>query len=120
MFLKKLSLSQNDILKIKHNLNINKAKDLSKQVKKCLKIKFILFIIIGFLLLFCFWYYLSCFCSVFVNSQFWLIKDTIISYLVSMMYPFGLNLVPGILRIPALKKNTRKIIYIISKIIAFI
>ena len=120
MFLKKLSLSQNDILKIKNNLDINKAKEQSNKVQKCLKLKFILFIIIGFLLLFCFWYYLSSFCSVFANSQIPLLKDTIISYIISMLYPFGLNLLPGFLRIPALKKNSRKIMYIISKIIAFI
>ena len=120
MLLKKLSLSQNDILKIKHNVDINKAKEQSKKVQKCLKLKFILFIIFGFLLLFFFWYYLSCFCSVFANTQIPLIKDTIISYIMSMLYPFVLNLLPGFLRIPALKKNSRKILYIISKIIALI
>ena len=46
MLLKKLSLSQTDILKIKKNLDIEKAKKESKKIKKCLKIKFIFFIII--------------------------------------------------------------------------
>ena len=84
------------------------------------KIKFILFIIIGFIILIFFWYYLSCFCCVFANTQYPLIKDTLISYGLSMLYPFGLNLIPGLFRIPALKSNSRKILYIISKIIAFI
>ena len=120
MLLKKLSLSQKDISKIKQNLDINKAKERSENIKKCLKIKFMIFIIVGFILLFFFWYYLSCFCSVFVNTQIPLLKDTIISYGLSMIYPFGLNLLPGLLRIPSLKKDNRKLIYIISKIIAFI
>ena len=120
LLLKKLSLSQKDISKIKHNLDINKAKESSENIKKCLKIKFMIFILVGFILLFFFWYYLSCFCSVFVNTQIPLLKDTIISYGLSMIYPFGLNLLPGLLRIPSLKKDDRKIIYIISKIIAFI
>ena len=120
MLLKKLSLSQKDISKIKQNLDINKAKESSENIKKCLKIKFMIFIIVGFILLFFFWYYLSCFCSVFVNTQIPLLKDTIISYGLSMIYPFGLNLLPGLLRIPSLKKDNRKLIYIISKIIAFI
>ena len=120
VLLKKLSLSQNDILKIKNNSNIDKAKQNSITLKKCLKIKFILFMIVGFIILIFFWYYLSCFCSVFVNTQLALIKDTIISYGFSMLYPFGLNLIPGLLRIPSLKNSDRKIIYIISKITAFI
>ena len=120
LLLKKLSLSQNDILKIKNNTNMGKAKQKSIALKKCLKIKFILFVIIGLIILIFFWYYLSCFCSVFVNTQLPLIKDTIISYGFSMLYPFGLNLIPGLLRIPSLKNSDRKIIYIISKVIAFI
>ena len=120
MVLKKLSLSQNDILKIKKNLDIQKAKEESQIIKKCLKIKFFVFIIISFILLFFFWYYISCFCSVFVNTQLPLIKDTVICYALSMAYPFGLNLLPGILRIPSLKKNDRQKLYTISKYLSLI
>ena len=120
MLLKRLSLSHNDILKFKKNIDIQKAKEESKKIKKCLKIKFILFFIIGIILLVFFWYYLSAFCCVFVNTQISLIKDSIISYVLSMLYPFGLNLLPGILRIPSLRNNKRKNIYILSKIIALI
>ena len=120
MLLKRLSLSHNDILKLKKNIDIQKAKEESKKIKKCLKIKFILFFIIGIILLVFFWYYLSAFCCVFVNTQISLIKDSIISYVLSMLYPFGLNLLPGILRIPSPRNNKRKIIYILSKIIALI
>ena len=120
IFLKKLSLSQNDILKLKHSLDLEKAKNETIKMKKCLKIKFILFLIIGFILLLFFWYFLSCFCCVFANSQISLLKDTSISYTLSMLYPFALNLLPGIFRIPALRKNNRNILYMISRIISFI
>ena len=106
------------MLKLKHSLDLENAEKESKSIKKCLKIKFILFIIIGFILLLFFWYYLTCFCSVFANSQISLIKDTLISYTLSMIYPFGLNLLPGIFRIPSLRKGNRNIIYMISKIIS--
>ena len=76
--------------------------------------------IIGILLLMFFWYYISCFCSVFVNTQISLLKDTIISYCLSMIYPFGLNLFPGFFRIPAIKSRNKKCLYRISKILAFI
>ena len=117
--IKELSLSQNDIIKFKKKFN-NQIDEISNNIKKRLKIKFILFSIIGLIFLVFFWYYLSCFCCTFVNSQIPLIKDTLISYGVSMLYPFGLNLLPGIFRIPSLRSNNRKILYYISKIIAFI
>ena len=49
-----------------------------------------------------------------------LIKDTLFSFGLSMIYPFGLNLLPGILRIPALRaeKKDKKLIYYISIIVA--
>ena len=34
-----------------------------------------------------------------------------------MLYPFELNLLTGIFRIPSLRSNNRKILYYISKII---
>ena len=117
--IKELSLSQNDIIKFKKKFN-NQIDEISNNIKKRLKIKFILFSIIGLIFLLFFWYYLSCFCCIFVNSQIPLIKDTLISYGVSMLYPFGLNLLPGIFRIPSLRSNNKKILYNISKIIAYI
>ena len=66
-------------------------------------IKFILFFIFNFYLLFSFWFYLGCFCVVYNNTQIYLIKDTLISYSLSLVYSLGLNLLPGFSRIPALK-----------------
>ena len=120
LILKKLSLSQKDILSVKRSLEIKQAEIQSKKVKRSLKIKSILFMIIGILLLSFFWYYLSCFCSVFVNTQISLLKDTTISYGLSMLYPFGLNLIPGFFRIPAIKSRNKICLYRISKFFAFI
>ena len=51
-----------------------------------------------------------------------LIKDTLVSFGLSMLYPFGLNLLPGFFRIPALraKNNDKKLMYKISGLIALI
>ena len=67
-----------------------------------------------------FWYFIACFCEVYVNTQIILIKDTLISFGLSMVYPIGLNLIPGFFRIPALRtaKKDKKRIYKISQIIA--
>ena len=63
-----------------------------------------------------FWYYTTCFCAVYKNTQFHLIKDTLISFGTSMITPFVINLFPGMLRIPALK-NKKRIMYKLSKLI---
>ena len=111
-----LALSEGNIIEYKKNKN---SKDLSKRTKelnKKLDIKFILYFIISFLLLFFFWYYLSMFCAIYRNTQYHLIKDTLISFGLSLIYPFGIYLIPGIFRIPALSnpKNKRKFLYNLS------
>ena len=62
------------------------------------------------------------FCAIYVNTQIHLIKDTLLSYIVSFFYPFLFNLIPGIFRIPSLSdnKSNRKVLYIISKIIQMV
>ena len=69
-----------------------------------------------------FWYFISCFCAVFINIQIILIKDSFFSLILSMFYPFVLNLLPGLFRIPALraKNKDRKILYKFSLIVAAI
>ena len=69
-----------------------------------------------------FWYFISCFCAVYKNTQMILIEDTLVSFALSMIYPFGLNLLPGMFRIPALRavKKDKKCFYKISMILALI
>ena len=88
-------------------------------LKKKLKIKFILFFVISFIFLLFFWYYLSMFCAIYRNTQYHLIKDTLISFGLSLTYPFIIYLFPGFFRIPALiNKNNRQIYkYNFSKIL---
>ena len=118
--LKKLSLSQTNLLRLKHISNMKTARESSLKVKRNLKIKFTIFIIIGLILLFFFWYFISCFCCVFSNSQKSLIKNIIISYILSMLYPLGINLLPGMFRIHSLRRKNKENIYNFSRILAFI
>ena len=114
------SLSEKNILSLK-----NEKKNINQKIaekSKCLRIKFYLFFLISFLLLILFWYYLSCFCSVYKNSQLHLFKDTLICFGFSLLYPLALCLLPGIFRIPSLKakKKDKECLYKFSKIIQFI
>ncbi len=69
-----------------------------------------------------FWYFISSFCAVYTNTQIILLENTTISFGLSMIYPFGYVLLPGIFRIPALKakNHDQKCIYKLSKLIALI
>ena len=66
-----------------------------------------------------FWYYVSIFCVIYRNSQFHVVKDTLISFGLSLSYPIGLCLLPGIFRIPSLKasKKNKKCLYKLSQFI---
>ena len=116
---KYISLSQKNILELKNDKDIEKFNNKIEIIFKCLIIKFNLFFDISFLFLFLFWYYISCFCSVYKNTQKYLIKDTLISFALNLLYEFIINLLPGILRIQALRENNnnRECIYKISKIL---
>ena len=122
VILRQLSLSENNILSIKKEKDYNFAVKKSKNVLKCLLIKFFIYFLFSLLvLLFC-WYFISCFCAVYSNTQKILITDSFISFGLSMLYPIGLNLLPGFFRIPALraKNKDKECLYKISKIIAII
>ena len=99
-----------------------KTKNLGKkllELKKELLIKFIFYYILYFIFLCFFWFYVTCFCLVYKNTQIYLIKDTLISFSLSMLYPLGYYLIPGIFIILALRSKTRDKggLYKISKII---
>ena len=120
MILKLISLSERNIIAIKQIKDIKMMINYSKKIKRCITIKFILFFILNISFLLFFWYFISCFCGVYKNTQMILIKDTLVSFVISMIYPFGLNLLPGIMRIPALraKQKDKKCLYKISILVA--
>ena len=122
LLLKLLSLSEKNILTIKKQKNLDEAIKKSKDVKMNLMIKFFIFFFFGNLLLLFFLYYISCFCAVYINTQIILIKDTLISFILSMIYTFRLSALPGLLRIPSLKSENKnkKFLYNISKVLCLI
>jgi len=66
-----------------------------------------------------FWYFISIFCTIYENTQIILFKDSSLSFLSSMFYPFVLYLLPSTLRIISLRsiKKNKKILYKISNFI---
>ena len=108
-----LSLSQNNIIQYKRSNNANKAN--KNKIIKNIQLKLTLFFMISNMFLVFFWYYISCFGAIYKNNQLHLIKDTLISFGLSLIYPFIINLVPGILRITSLKHENESL-FKISKI----
>ena len=109
--LKALSLSQSDLIKIKKESDTKKARIMANLTKRCLKIKLYMFFFIGILLFIFCWYYLTAFCAVYINTQLHLLKDTLLSFGISMIYPFVINLLPGFFRIPALHSKNNLLIF---------
>ena len=100
--------------------NINQEKVLSNI--RCIKYKFIFFYISTFILFLFYWYVISAFCAVYVNTQKIFITDSTLSFFMGLIYPFPIYFIPTGLRILALsaKKNKNlKIIYLLSNIIPF-
>ena len=118
--IKYFSLSERNLYEIKQEKSLDLADEIISKVKKSLIIKYICFYCLSILFLLFFWYYLSSYCSVYRNSQIYLIKNILISFSFSLAYPFIINLISAIFRSYSLNDNKRKCNYKISKIIQFI
>jgi len=119
-FINYFSLTEENVEKLKEAKRKNFKRNVEiKKLIKIIKIKFILFFVFNFVLLLLFWFYISCFCGVYINTQIHLIKDTLISFLMSHLTPFLSLLIPTTIRICALRaaKKDKNYSYKISQFI---
>ena len=125
VFLRYLCIIEKDIYQIK-KLEQKKDKNIAKQkifkVLKCMRIKLIFYFIVTFFFMCLFWYLIAAFCAVYKNTQHFLIKDSMVSLLMSLLYPFGLYLLPAGLRIIAIRDKGKRLgfLYKLSDIIRLI
>ena len=115
MLLKFISLSNKQIIELTKEKDPHKEERILYKLIKCLKIKLVFFFLLVYLFSGVFWYYVSAFCSVYINTQKHLMKNSILSFVESMIYPFGICLITTCLRIFSLRFKI-KIIFFISKI----
>ena len=101
--IKTLALSQINIIEFKLQKRKNFIKEKYSKMLIVLRNKIIGFFICTFIILLWFWYYVTCFCGIYTNTQIHLIKDCLISLLTSLIYSFAINLLPGLFRIPAIR-----------------
>ena len=116
------ALTEENIIALKNNKTKTNLNERKRDLDKKFNIKIISFFIISTIILFFCWYYLAMFCAIYSNTQIHLLSDTLISFGISLIYPFGIYLLPGFFRIPSLSnsKNKRNYLYNISKIIQMI
>jgi hypothetical protein len=119
IIIKYFSLSEKNICEVRY-ISIRKSDNSIYKVKRCITIKYICFYILGLLFLLLFWLSLASFGAVYQNTQVFLIKNTLISFVFSLIYPFIINFIPCFFRIYSLKKSNRECIYKINNIIQLI
>ena len=117
-----LVLTDKDVLQVKLQATKPMAINMKNEKLKCIKIKFIIFFAINFILLGLFWYYLTSFNAIYQNTQVYLIENTFISFGFSLFYPFIINIIPTILRSNAIhsQNKDKKYLYRVSQIIQII
>ena len=115
-----LSVSEKNIIMIKKEIKF--IDRIIAKVIKCIKIKFSLLFTFTFILLLLFWYYTSCFCAIYKNTQLYLLQDILISFSISLLYPIGVCLLPGMFRFISLraKNGHKRIMYKFSQILELI
>ena len=102
-----LALPEDNILDIKKGKVSKIVEKNAKDEMKMLQIKFIFFYILSFLFMLVCWYYMTCFCAVYKNTQYHLLKDTLIGFGISMLSPFATKLIPGFFRIYGIRKRSQ-------------
>ena len=109
-------MTEKNILEIKCQPSIIHANSLKQKILKYMIIKFGIFFALNLIILVAFWYYLTCWNAIYENTQIYLLKNTFISFGISLVYPFIINIIPVILRIQALENHENKCLYKASKI----
>ena len=100
----------------KHYYQAKNFKNVSKNfvmgILKCIKIKIAFFFLFSSLMFIFYWYIITCFCSVYKNTQIAFIKDSLLSCLLGFLIPFVIYLFPSFLLTIVLKTNLGKKEYI--------
>ena len=113
--IKIIFLSERNISQVRKQLSVSLAQNISDKERKNLIIKYIIFFILGLMFLVFFWMLLSSFGAVYPNTQMFIFKNTLISFGMSLIYPFFISILPSIFRICSLKSNNKECTYKVSK-----
>ena len=105
--IKYIFLSERNIFEIRIQPTYSLAYDISLKEKRNLVIKYTIFFILGIIFLVFFWMLLSSFGAVYQNTQIFIFKNALISFSMSLCFPFIIIIFPAIFRICALNSNEK-------------
>ena len=114
--------SNKSILNLRNKKDIKEIEKEIPQLIENLKLKYKIFFACTIIINVIFWYYITSFCAIYSIIQTHMISDSLISFLLSISYSIILSLVSSLIRVAALKKETkiRHFLYTISWAISLI
>ena len=119
IMLKLICLTHNSVRVLRKFKDLKYARDKSKCVLRCIKIRVTLYYLLSFAFVGTFGFYVLCFCAIFENTQKQLVKSTFTSWLISLIYPLVICLVTSLFRQLSFKFKNR-ILYAIKQILQFL
>jgi hypothetical protein len=118
--IKYFSLSERNLFEIKINVASKQILDIVKKQKNIMTIKYIIFYLANSSFLIFLWYYISSFNAVYQNTQTFVIKNSLISFSFSLIYPFFIVLLISLCRKFSLENKNNECLYIISQFLVHI
>ena len=117
VIIKFIFLSERNIYNIRKQTTYSTASYISEKERKNLVIKYSIFFIAGIVFLFFFWMLLSSFGAVYQNTQMFIFKNALISFAISLFYPFFINIFPCLFRMCSLNSGNgdKECLYNFSK-----
>ena len=119
IILKTICLTHNSVRVLRKFKDLEKAKQKSMCVLRCVKIRVAIYYILSLAFLAIFGFYVLCFCAVFENTQKDLVKSTLTSWLISLIYPLIICFITSIFRVLSFKFKNR-ILYLIKLMMQFL
>ena len=114
--IKLIFLSERNILQVRLQPNYSQANDIVPTVKRNITIKYVIFFILGIIMLIFFWMILSSFGAVYQNTQVIVLENTLVSFCISFIYPFFYNIFPCFFRMCGVKSKS-ECLYNFSKVL---
>ena len=119
IILKFICLTHNSVRALRKIKDVNYARKKSICVLRCIKIRVTIYYLLSFAFVGGFGFYVLCFCAVFENTQKELVKSTLTSWLISLLYPLAICLATSIVRKLAFKCRNR-VLYTIKLLLQFL
>ena len=122
IIIKLIFLSERNLMEIKKQPTFEASNDIVPNVKRNLVIKYIIYFIAGLIFLFFFWLLLSSFGAVYQNTQIIIFENALISFGISLFFPFFINIFPCIFRYLSLNSQSKNMecLYKFSKFLQYI